>query len=615
MEITNLSRYTQSTINNLLLGQSPKNGFTNDDGSRLTENDLTSLKQYFELVLQGKIASTTDKKYVLRASRYTGGPDENNKAPDNIVNYDHLSLSGIPSTADIQAYEKTVKEQLENFDFFYISNGKPQLIVGKREVRTVIDRMPNGDNHIHILVNRRAVVDRQYLEEKLTISSGAEEIECIKQALEHMKGFTGALSQSCDFNDHYVQRAVYDKLNLELQANGLAPIANYASYSQNKTSNVKATQETKTDVLAIQNSGYDEAVTEKLFNKSTDVNTPSSLDTVILSKKKEENDKRLTAIIEEARRLTAENKNLDEAQKAISANITLQSQLEKAKAIIEEKDQELKAKNESIVALNELHDDTINDFKVKINVLNGALADKEQEVNDKSKEFDDLFETTQIDLKSKDDEIENIKKVNQVLQSDKSTLTQLNNALQGNIDSQKQTIEMLQAQIAERDNNLKQQADELKFISDQRKLENEKLAEKVKDVIKLEEANKKLRTDNDLLEKSVTNLQNSLNIGEKVIADLRKELAELKVWAESFVEKVKAKVKTPTVKKELDKAIEKKPEVSEGLKSALGKLDEKSALNELLAMSKAGRDILKSTTDETQKPTDSTNNPNKFKPK
>jgi len=533
MELVNVGKYTSNKVGNFLKTDSGK--FYNNDGELVEVDDLTTKQEYLDMALNGDIATTTDPKYVVRGARYTGDENSTQKAPDNIVNFDHIVLEGIPANADIKKYEEVVKEQLANFDHYYNKGGdKPQLYLGEREVFSRIDQKPNGDYHIHFLVNRHAIVDKNQLENKLTtlnLNKDGEQITAINKALGFMnaKGKDKALEQTCDFNDHYIQDPLQKKINTALQQNGLSPIGAYSSYSQNKDSNVKTTAESKTVAIEVMNNGYSEEAVENVIEKLQEQKI-TSLDGVIIDKRLNENNKRMAELAEEMRKITAENKQLDEAQKAVNENQVLRNQNNELKTELVKKDEYIETlktiQADEVNVLRQEKENIKSEFTQKNNALSLTVEELVKQNNDLNNDYDNVNE-----------ELEIVKEEKELAVKEQLELVKNNAELESKLEKaeeEKEFTKQVYKEVKEQNDDLKVEVKETKAIN---KDIMEQLAKRDNEIFEMMAIKSKLEAREKELMEQIKEQSNELN---KQMEEKNRLLETLKEQQAKHIETIKA---------------------------------------------------------------------------
>lgn len=541
MELVNVGKYTSNKVGNFLKTESGK-FFYDNEGNLVTVDDLTTKQEYLDMALSGEIATTTDPKYVVRGARYTGDENSTQKAPDNIVNFDHIVLEGIPANADIKKYEEVVKDQLANFDYYYNKGGdKPQLYLGEREVFSRVDQKPNGDYHIHFLVNRHAIVSKDRLESKLNtlnLNKDGEQITAINKALGFMnaKGKDLALEQTCDFNDHYIQDPLQKKINTALQQNGLSPIGAYSSYSQNKDSNVKTTAESKTVAIEVMNNGYSEESVENVIEKLQEPKI-TSLDGVIIDKRLNENNKRMAELAEEMRKITAENKQLDEAQKAVNENQILRNQVNTFKEELTKKDEYIETlktiQADEVKQLKQDKDNLESQFKQQIIVLKETTEELVKQNDGLTNDYENISEELEIVKQEKELEIAKQKELEQKFIK---------------AEEEKEFTKQVYKEVKEQNDELKVEVKETKAIN--RDI-MEQLAKKEDEIFKI-------MARNSELEKQEKELMNQI---KEQANELNKQMEEKNRLLESFKEQQAKHLET--IKAEQDKLLALTSEVNE----------------------------------------------------
>lgn len=612
MDITNTKSYTSNDATRHLSG--PSGVYFDEDGNQVTANTIQTRMSQFQRVKNGEIGTTTRAGYVLRSMPYTGSAarEEPKKAPDNQLNFDHIVIEKIPANANAAEIQKTVIDKFKNIDYFMVNDkGTSQLFLGEREVYSRIDVKPDGSQHIHLFVNRMALVSKEKLNKKLAemTASGVsfdepetalKHIKALKDALVNIGNKNLALEQSVDFNEHYFQSHISKAINEELSKKGIAPVGDWGSYSLPDSSNVKITPETKKLVVSLETDGYsDDSVNELLQNVENE--QFSSLDAVIIQKKITTNKEKLNSLAEEIRRITSESRQLEEAQKAVMIveqlsfdNKNLNSEVVKLREDIVNTIVDKTKVEETLSRVNE----NINSIRDKLELsyempIVEAVINLVEQKNNENENIAQEKEELELVLNTK------IQKEQELVAEKEVIIESINQELDKlrNVEAQN---ELLKSTIAQKDSIIetkdtqidiiKNNRDELKDRVDNLESVNEQLTDRNDSLVEINKANKeenqKLSNDNAQLVAAIEKLKqekeamSNINksqadtigkLGEdkdklvqelaekdtiiKTLTDLYKEV---KARLSSTTEKLKvaiSKLATTEVKKEVTKVI------------------------------------------------------------
>lgn len=601
MQLINLNSYNGKDIANHM--SSSSGDYFDADGNAITYADLIQKKALQQKVLNGELATTTDPRYAKRDAQKNGddkGP-AHLKSSDYQNNFDHFVIEQIPpnlSEEQYKKYEQIITNEFRNLKVFYATKDTGFLHLGERQVLSRMDTDTTGHKHLHIVVNRMAIVDKSTVEEALKEFKENNDVNnltdnqklyvaSLEKAISFMtlSGKDKALEQSADFQQSYLQRALTENINKNLLANGLAPIASSGSYSQNGNSNKKTTEESKKTVAEIEANNFSEESTVKAIEKINETQF-SSLDAVILQRKLEENKKKAQAVSDELLRINAENRVLLEAQIAFNNATVLTQQNEvlnkkveeleaKVNEAVEVKDRleiEVSNKDEFItkqsqdiqglqISVEELKEEVSNE---KLNVVNlqddldiAEKARKELEEKNKSlvadnAQLDAMFNETKNDL---DDEKVKSAKLEQeskayadMVKTQQSMLETMQKQIQQNqaiIDAQNKATQELQEKLASayNDNNA------LKIAADEALT---RVVELDKDNEALNAKNQSMEASNKVLTAKVDTLTKENSTLIEVAVRLSEFTKKVTTTLDKFTTAVKGLVKSaPTLKSQV----------------------------------------------------------------
>lgn len=451
MQLIALNSYNGKDIANHM--SSSSGDYFDADGKAITYADLIQKKSLQEKVLNGEIASTTDPRYIVRDAKKKGddsGPSYE-KSSDYQKNFDHFVVEGIPPnlTEDqYNKYQQIITDEFRNLKSFYATKDNGFLHLGERQVLSRLDTDTTGHKHLHIVVNRMAIVSKSTVEEALKdfreqndltnlTDNQKLHVASLEKALAFMNkaGKDKALEQPAEFDKSYLQKQLLENINATLTNNGLAPIGASGTYSQNGNSNRKTTEESKKAVAEIEADNFSEESAVKAIEKINDTQF-SSLDSVILQRKLEENKKKAQAVSDELMRINAENRVLLEAQIAFNNATVLTQQNE----VLNKKVEELEAKVIETVEVKEKleievssKDDFITKQSEKVQGLQIQVDELKEEVSNEKLNAENIKD----ELDEADKARRELEEKNKSLVADNAQLDAMFNETKNDLDDEK----------------------------------------------------------------------------------------------------------------------------------------------------------------------------------
>lgn len=576
MKFKVLATYSSATASNHL--SSPSGQYLKPDGTPYQVSDLSMLDDMYQDVLNGKMESFTDKKYVKKSMGNTGGPTaKGDKAPQHVDHFDHVVIQDIPATLDVALLASIVKQEL-NSDIFYRENQgggkfKNTYVTGEREILDRIETSPSGNRHLHLFINRRGIVSKQQLQDDLVKWKNSSDvnkdivIDGITNAIGKMNiaGVDKALAQGLSMNGTYPQQLMLERINNALQNAGISPIAQAGSYSATDNNNRKTTPEAKQAVNEIIDNDFSEESVKKVVEEITNEEY-SSVDSVIIQKRLAENKTRAEQLATELQKVVSESKQLEQAQKAVNENSMLKGQLEKLSGVIERVNKTVEEKNEYIEILKNNHQDEIDEINRENKVKIIRKDEEIQEKTEKLKALEEEFDTTWKDKEAVEAQFkEYVEKTDKELEQIPQLQELLNTANVQNKQYQ-EMFALQQEQIKQNQELLKQTQEQFKESQEQLKLSNEENIKLTKQRIEIEEIKEKAFADlkklseefaqkqeeNKELAKANQELKNANSVLSNTLTQFAELSNKLKTNYTKFIGAMRDKLKTnPALKKEI----------------------------------------------------------------